>query len=196
MKNLEKNELTNRRQKLLQGLKGNILEIGCGTGVNFPYYSQDCKVYALEPNSYMWEVINKKEKSISKKCEVIPIQSVIEDNDFQINFEHFLFDAIVCTLVLCNVQDLNKTLEFIKKKLKNGGKLILLEHIRSKNSSIGLVQDLIAPIWKITADGCNLNRNTDQHIISLGFQKLEEEYFSKTVQFYCAVWQKPEKVNP
>ena len=61
--------------------------------------------------------------------------------------------------------------------LKPGGKLVVLEHIRSHKPARGRWQDLMNPLWKKVADGCHLNRPTDQLLLASGFELLREEYF-------------------
>jgi SAM-dependent methyltransferase len=70
-------------------------------------------------------------------------------------------DAVVCTLVLCTIPDPARALKNFMRWLKPGGKLLILEHIRSHNPSNGKLQDLLNPMWRKVADGCHLNRPTD-----------------------------------
>ncbi len=187
MRSIEKYELQKRRKKLLNDLSGDILEIGSGTGINFPLYKNDCTVYALEPNVHMWDIANAKKKH---SCTIHPIITNIEEIDEK-EFElPKYFDAIVCTLVLCNVSDTMRTIQWIDQRLKVNGKLIILEHIRSHAKFSAIFQDIIAPTWKFFADGCNINRPTDLLLKDLNYVVKEEEYFSLSIPFYRAILQK------
>ena len=190
MRSLEKKELFRRRRRLLKDLTGSVLEIGSGTGVNFPFYRNGVKVLAVEPNVHMWDIINKKIMQNKYECEIIPAVSSIEKLESEDTIPNSSLDAAVCTLVLCNVPDAEKTLRFIFQKLKKGGKLIMIEHIRSHHSLTSKFQDIAAPAWRILADGCCLNRATDQMPEKIGFTKKEETYFSTVLPFYQAVWER------
>lgn len=190
MKSFEKKELFRRRRRLLKDLTGSVLEIGSGTGVNFPFYKNGVRVFAVEPNPHMWDIIHKKIMQNKYDCEIIPIVSGIETRETEERISDSSLDAAVCTLVLCNVPDVETALRLIFRKLKDGGKLILIEHIRSHHSMTAKIQDLAAPIWKIFADGCCLNRETDRIPETVGFRRKEETYFSTVLPFYQSVWEK------
>jgi hypothetical protein len=67
--------------------------------------------------------------------------------------------------------------------LKPGKKLLILEHIRFHNSSRGKLQDVMNPVWKMVADGCNLNRPTDHLLAESGFGLVWEEHFKIGIPF-------------
>jgi hypothetical protein len=77
------------------------------------------------------------------------------------------------------------------KWLKPGGKLVILEHIRSHHAIRGKFQDLINPVWKKVGDGCNLNRATDRLLADSGFQAIREEHFHFRIPFYEAEYIRP-----
>ena len=175
--------LAERRRALLSGLKGNILEVGAGTGVNFQFYPKDANVLALEPSPFMLKQALEKKKD---NGHIRLLQSFVEDAMIQSES----MDTIVCTLVLCTIPDPKKALQFFYQWLKPGGKLIVLEHIRSPVSWRGSVQDILTPAWKVIGEGCHLNRNTDHMIKQTGFQTLEEDYFSYLFYWYQGIFSK------
>lgn len=184
MENVE-NRIGYRRERLIKGLKGNILEIGSGTGVNFKLYNHYCKVTAIEPSLPMLE-----------KSKLKLVQPYIQMFNYSIEDEELMrlkpeggFDAVVCTLVLCTVPNLEQTLLVIKELLKQNGKLIILEHIHSKHPIKSKFQTIINPIWKKVGEGCNLNRNTDEILNKNGFTVLKESYFKHGLDFYEAVFE-------
>lgn len=173
-------DLSTIRSELLSNLKGDILEIGAGTGVNFQYYSQEAKVTAIEPSEFM---MAKAQYKINKKrIQIIQIGVGEEEHDNL--FEDNSFDAIVCTLVLCTIPKPKKALEQFKRWLRPGGKLIIMEHIKSEKKFNGVLQDVMNPAWRVFGDGCNLNRNTDKLIEEIGFKPLKDGYFKRTLRFY------------
>lgn len=174
-----------RRERLLKELKGHVLEIGSGTGVNFNFYHELCNVTAIEPSLPMLE----KAKLKLTQPNIRIYNYAIGDKDLKKLKPKGGFDAVVCTLVLCTVPNLEKTLLVIKELLKKNGKLIILEHIHSKHPIKSKFQTIINPIWKKVGEGCNLNRNTDEILVKNGFTMLKESYFKHGLDFYEAVFE-------
>jgi len=173
------------RKKLLGNLEGKILDVGSGTGVNFEHFNENANVIAVEPSSYMLE------KSIVKlpqKAKITTHNLGVTDEGLEKIIKPNSLDYIVCTLVLCTIPNHTLALEKFKKWLKPTGKLIILEHIHAKQKPRRLIQNIINPVWKVIGDGCNLNRDTDIIIKSLGFKVIEESYFKRTLRFYQGVF--------
>lgn len=173
-------ELSSLRRELISDLKGNILEIGAGTGINFQFYTPEAKVTAIEPSEFM--LAKAKPKIGTKKIKII--QTGVGEKEHDLLFEENQFDAIVCTLVLCTIPNPEKALQQFKKWLKPTGKLLVMEHIKSEKKFNGVLQGIANPVWKVIGDGCNLNRNTDQLIKNAGFRPLKDGYFKRTLRFY------------
>ena len=79
------------------------------------------------------------------------------------------FDAVVGTLVFCSIPNPAQALSEIRRALKPGGQLFLLEHVRSDHAWLGSTQDFLAPAWLWVTGGCNLNRDTEAIVRSAGF---------------------------
>lgn len=186
MLGIEKRTLSQKRRKIIPDLKGNILEIGSGTGINFPFYDESACVTALEPSEYMWKKAKAKMQSESIKAKIIELKSGIQDPSLEQKIQPHSIDVIVCTLVLCSIPEVANTLHLFQKWLKPGGKLILLEHIHSQDLFYSNLQNILNPVWNFVADGCNLNRNTDKIVKSFGFTPIKEEYFIDILLFYQA----------
>lgn len=186
-KNSEIKELSKRRKALLSDLKGNVLEIGAGTGVNFQYYSKEANVLAIEPSLDMLKQAEEKKKD---KQNIRLLQASVETCYKDKLIQKGSMDAIVCTLVLCTIPDPQKALYHFHKWLKPDGILIVIEHIRSYSPWKGKMQDLVVPFWKVLGQGCHLNRKTDQMIRQAGFEALKDDYFSHHVLWYQGIFRK------
>jgi ubiquinone/menaquinone biosynthesis C-methylase UbiE len=141
------------RRELLSEVSGNILEIGFGTGLNLPYYSNLVeKITAIDNNSGM------KKLALSRiaKSEIDVDYCVL--NGENIALESSSFDAIVTTWTLCSIQQIDRALAEIYRLLKPGGKFFFIEHGLSDEKSIQVWQNRLNPIQNIIADGCHLNR--------------------------------------
>jgi ubiquinone/menaquinone biosynthesis C-methylase UbiE len=154
MSPLERKKFTRIRTELLKGAAGNVLELGSGTGVNFPFYKYAEKVTALEPSRYMID------QSISKlEAATIPIKTVHASAE-ELPFEDETFDTIVGTLVFCTIPHPELAIKEMKRVCKPEGKILLFEHVKMDNPSLAHLQEWLTPFWKKICDGCHLNRDT------------------------------------
>ncbi len=182
MKSLEK-VLTEHRRGLLQKTSGIVLEVGAGTGVNFPLYPKDVEVFAIEPSVPMY-------KRAVKAAENYPNIRV-----FNIGIEAVknypelpkTFDFVTSMLVLCTVPDPQQAAGVYRDVLKSNGQLLVLEHIHATGRFYGKIQNLVNPVWRPLTDGCNLNRRQDWILKKAGFNPLFEDYFSLGTDWYKAV---------
>ena len=183
MGRIEKAFLSAHRQYLLKHTKGNVLEIGAGTGANFSYYPKKIRVIALEPSAAMRE---KAEKNRLENITILPFGVGGEAwRQFQ---QENTINTIVCTLVLCTIPDVKSALKEFKKMLPEGGKLLVIEHIRSTKPGPAILQKIFTPLWKNIAGNCHLDRPTDQWIKEAGFELQEEVYWHGGVPWYRAIY--------
>ncbi|MEH7886739.1 class I SAM-dependent methyltransferase [Bacillus sp. JJ1609] len=174
---LEKRWIAHIRKKIVSGLEGKILEIGTGTGANFPFYSTE-KVRSLdsvEPNPYMLEQAKLKARDTG-----IPVhfhQGVAES----LPFNDGEFDTVVATLVLCSVQDPQTVFKEIRRVCKKGGRIVLFEHVRTESASLAVLQDVLTPAWKRLCDGCHLNRDTGRYMKESGIMVVKEKKYLKGI---------------
>lgn len=177
MRPLEKRWIAHIRKKIVSGLEGKILEIGAGTGANFPFYSLE-KVSSLdtiEPNPYMLELA--KQKAIDAGISVHLHQGMAES----LPFKDGEFDTVVATLVLCSVEDPHKVFQEIRRVCKNGGRIVLFEHVRTESATLAALQDVLTPAWKRLCDGCHLNRDTGRYMRESGINVVKEKKYLKGI---------------
>ncbi len=156
------------RDKVVSSASGRVLEIGCGTGASFPYYSKDVQVVATEPDAYMLKRAQRhlEERAITN----VELHRAAAE---EIPFEDGSFDTVVSCWVFCHISDGTlQALSEIRRLLKPGGELHFLEHVRNDDSRVwSAVQALVNPVWRrMLGAGCNLNRRTQQAIIDAGFE--------------------------
>ncbi|AJD89763.1 type 11 methyltransferase [Jeotgalibacillus malaysiensis] len=152
------------RKNLLSPVKGNVLEIGFGTGANFPFYRDAAYVEAIEPNAEMIEQAAAKIKKAS-----VPIQTYQAKAE-QLPFPDQSFDAITGTLVFCTIPDPIKALEEIKRVSKPDATFHFFEHVKVDQQTAAKAQELLTPAWKAVCDGCHLDRPTIQLFEEAGFK--------------------------
>lgn len=166
-------EMTDKRkQSLFSNLSGRVLEIGPGAGANLEYFSDEVSWIGLEPNPYMQNYLKEKAEELGKSVEIIAGEAE------NIPLENETVDAVVSTLVLCSVDDLQKSLFEIKRVLKPGGRFLFIEHVAAgKGTFLRKTQHWIKPIWKTIADGCRPDRETRRAIERAGFDEVTIEHF-------------------
>ena len=147
--------LADRRHELLGGARGRVLEIGAGTGLNLRHYPPSVEeVVFTEPEEPMARRLEQKLAGEALKASVVraPAEALPFPDDS--------FDTAVATLVLCTVEDPERTLSEIARVLRPGGQFLFLEHVRSDEEKLARWQDRLLPLWKRIGHGCNCNRRT------------------------------------
>lgn len=154
----ERRGLARERARLLGTLRGHVLEIGAGTGLNVPHYPPEVDVVYTEPDPHMAARLRKRGVD------------VVEAGAESLPFEDGAFDFVVSTLVLCTVPDVTATLAEVRRVLKPGGSLVLIEHVRAaEGSSLERWQDRLHGPWKAFACGCHCNRDLRSSLAAAGF---------------------------
>lgn len=157
------------RKELFEKIEGKkILEVGVGTGKNLEFYSTDKEVTGIDFSEKMLE----KAKNKSKDIDHVTLMEMDAEN---MTFEDNTFDTVVTSCVFCSVPDPVKGLKEIRRVCKNGGKVIMLEHMRSNKPVVGKIMDRInfipLHIW-----GANINRQTLKNLQEAGFNKEDTTY--------------------
>jgi ubiquinone/menaquinone biosynthesis C-methylase UbiE len=155
-----------RRDELLAGLSGRVLEIGAGNGINFGHYPPSVEeVVAIEPESYM------RARAQSAAARAPVAVSVHEGVAEELGLDDASFDATVACLVLCTVRDEAQTLAELRRVLKPGGELRFFEHVRGGHTK-ARVQRLAdgSGIWPLLGGGCHCGRDTVGAIETAGFR--------------------------
>lgn len=152
-----------RRATLLSGARGEVLEIGGGTGANLPYYRDVEQLTISEPDPFMRE-------KLWPKLENARIPVEISDAGAEaLPFSDGSFDTVVSTLVLCTVPDELAALREVRRVLRPGGRLLFIEHVRGEGRAARW-QDRVTPLWRRLAAGCHPNRDTVAALRTAGFR--------------------------
>jgi SAM-dependent methyltransferase len=159
----EPESLRRLRAANLADLTGRVLEVGAGTGTNFAHYPAGVtEVIAIEPERRLAEVA--REAAASAPVPVIVSTAAIEE------FEAIeSFDAVVCSLVLCSVDDPDAVVRQLYSILKPGGELRYLEHVAGVGVRAALQKVADATVWPRLLGNCHTHRNTEASIAAAGF---------------------------
>lgn len=152
------------RARIVQGLRGEVLELGFGSGLNLPYMPREVsRVQAIDPSGTA-------RKLARKRLEASPIPVVFSGLDGQcLELPSASVDAVLTTFTLCTIPDLSRALSEAKRVLRPGGVLHFLEHGRSPEPSTARWQDRLTPFQRRFAGGCHLNRDMAAIVRDAGF---------------------------
>ncbi|NJP38582.1 methyltransferase domain-containing protein [Alkalicoccus luteus] len=165
--------LKDLRERLVGQADGRVLEVGSGTGLNFPYYVPGLQVTALEPDDGL------RNKSLSRMLRADAAIRVVAGEAEMLPFETDSFDTVVCTLVLCTVESQEEAIREIKRVLKPEGTLLLLEHVLPEDRTRKEWFMRAAPAWEKMCGGCRLDRPTGRMLCSHGFRPVVMRTFAK-----------------
>jgi ubiquinone/menaquinone biosynthesis C-methylase UbiE len=155
------------RRELLSQASGRVLELGAGTGHNLDHYTDAVTDLVMtEPDPYMASRLRDR---VAHGASAIPAVEVVEAPAEDLPFDDGSFDTVVATLVFCTVEDPPRALAEARRVLVEGGKLLYLEHVRSRRPGLARWQDWLERPWGFVGAGCHPNRATDQLLPSAGF---------------------------
>lgn len=154
------------RAELLGGLRGDVIEVGAGTGANLRHYGSGVSRLVLaEPDRHMRRRLQRTLAGARAPVELI--DSPAE----RLPLPDASFDAVVCTLVLCSVNDPDQALAEYQRVLRPGGQLVFIEHVAAHDNPGRLRwQRRVEPLWKRAFGNCHLTRDTAAAIERAGFE--------------------------
>jgi ubiquinone/menaquinone biosynthesis C-methylase UbiE len=158
-------EITRLRAAWIPQARGDVLEIGMGSGMNLPFYSSEVKrVFGVDPSLELQRMARERAASLP-----VNVEFLSQSAEDPIPLPNESVDTIVMTWTLCSIPNAPKALEKMKRVLKPGGQLIFVEHGRAPDRGVAVWQDRLNPTWKRIGGGCNLNRQVDELLIEAGF---------------------------
>ena len=154
-----------QRRRLLPQAEGVVLEPGVGTGLNLPLYDRTRvkAVIGIDPSAPYLELAQGRAERAPVPVELIrgmAEELPLEDNSV---------DTVVLTFTGCSIPDVDAALSEFRRVLKPSGRILLCEHGRAQEPRVRRVQDLLNPLWRPLAGGCNLNRDIAQRLRTAGF---------------------------
>lgn len=158
-------ELRAFRDELLAGLRGRVVEVGAGSGANFPHYPPEvAEVVAVEPEPYLRE-------QARAAAAAAPMRVTVLDGIADaLPLEDGSCEAAVACVVLCSVPDQASALAELRRVLKPGGELRFLEHVRASTPAMARTQRLVdRTFWPHAFGGCHTARDTVAAIAASGF---------------------------
>jgi ubiquinone/menaquinone biosynthesis C-methylase UbiE len=151
------------RQRVIGLAEGRVLEIGLGSGLNLPFYTNRVKeVLGLEPHPKLLAMASEKSAPVSA--------NLIEGSAESIPLDTGSIDTVVTTWTLCSIPDVGTALGEMRRILKPAGQLLLVEHGLAPEEKIRKWQHRLTPIWMRLAGGCHLDRPIADLVRDSGFR--------------------------
>lgn len=160
----ERSGMRELRRRVLSEARGAVLEVGAGTGLNLPAYPSAVTGLTLaDPEPSMVERLRR----VAADDPRAPV--VVQAGAEELPFPDASFDTVVSTLVLCTVTDPDRSLAEVRRVLRPGGTLLLIEHVRSDAPRLARWQDGLHRPWRAFGYGCHCNRDTLGSLAGAGF---------------------------
>lgn len=151
------------RRRIIPWAKGEVLEIGCGTGANFPLYEEIASLTAIEPDPHMRARAERAARGVAFP---VDIQS---QNAMALDFEDASFDSVVASFVLCTIPDPERAAREMFRVLRPDGLLIFAEHVCAEGRGVHRFQHRVTPLWSRLAGGCRLDNDAIGQLHGAGF---------------------------
>ena len=160
------------RKDVLQDVRGNVLEIGFGTGLNLPHYPTQVEhitTVDVNPGMNLWARKRIEASKLEVDVKILSSESLpLADSSF---------DSVVSTWTLCSIEMVEQALAEVYRVLKPGGKFFFLEHGLHPDPDVQKWQNRFNRFQNIIADGCNINRPIDALVKMQEYASIEIRNF-------------------
>lgn len=163
MRAADRRGLTAWRRRVVAGLRGCVLEIGAGTGLEFEHYEPGAAVVAIEPDLGMISRAVERQRRSGAS-----ITLVVADAR-ALPFADATFDTVVAVLAFCTIPQPEEAAGELRRVVRPSGHVRLLEHVRARHRIVAWTQVCLTPIWSRVAGGCHLARSTAETLRAAGF---------------------------
>jgi ubiquinone/menaquinone biosynthesis C-methylase UbiE len=164
---------TEERKKALAEVTGTVLEVGFGSGHNLPWYPAAVRrLVAIDPSREGAKLARKRIAKARFPVEFLPIGAE------HIAAPDHSFDSVVSTFTLCTISNPVAALEQMRRVLRPGGKLFIVEHGLTQDPKVQRWQQRMNKLHNIVFGGCNTNRDIRALVSQAGFE------FDRVDQYY------------
>jgi ubiquinone/menaquinone biosynthesis C-methylase UbiE len=160
------------RARVCAGLRGDVVEIGFGSGLNVPHYPEGVTgVWAVEPSSVARRLAERR-----VAASPVPVRFAGLDGE-RLDLPDARFDCALSTMTLCTIPDVGAALRELRRVLVPGGRFHFAEHGHSPEPKVARRQRRFEPVQKRLAGGCHLTRDVPALVVDAGFDIAELDTF-------------------
>ncbi len=170
---MQQAQLEKYRREVVGAAIGRVLEVGVGSGLNFPQYSEQVEiVFGIDPSPRLLAIARRRAAAAGVQADLMLGSATA------IPLADSTVDTVVMTWTLCSIPDPLAALREMRRVLKPSGQLLFVEHGLSPEPAVDRWQRRLTPMWRPIAGGCHLDRKVDDLIRSAGFEmnELRTEY--------------------
>jgi ubiquinone/menaquinone biosynthesis C-methylase UbiE len=170
---MRQHQLQKYRREVVTAASGRVLEIGVGSGLNFPLYGKQVEiVFGIDPSPRLLAIARRRAATAGIRAELL------QGSATAIPLADNTVDTIVMTWTLCSITDPLAALREMRRVLAPSGRLLFVEHGLSPEPRVERWQRRLTPVWRHIAGGCHLDRKIDDLVRSAGFDltELRTEY--------------------
>jgi ubiquinone/menaquinone biosynthesis C-methylase UbiE len=150
--------------------RGEVLEVAIGTGRNLAFYPEGVRLTGIDLSPTMLQLARDRARELG-------IEVDLREGDAQdLPFPDESFDTVVCTLSLCNIPDARKAVAEMKRVLRPGGRLLLLDHVRAASGVVRAFQRVLEVVT-VRLEGEHLLRRPLDHVRAEGFRIEEQQRY-------------------
>jgi SAM-dependent methyltransferase len=181
-----------QRRRVCDGLAGEVVEIGFGSGLNVPFYPPAVtRVAAVEPADVGWRLAGKRVRATT-----IPVERAGLDGQL-LPFADARFDAALSTWTMCTIPDVRAALRELRRVLKPGAQLHFVEHGLAPDARVQAWQHRMEPLQKRLFGGCHLTRPVVDLLTAAGFEIVElDTYYEQGSPKYAGANSRGVAVSP
>ncbi|ABG03101.1 phosphatidylethanolamine N-methyltransferase / phosphatidyl-N-methylethanolamine N-methyltransferase [Rubrobacter xylanophilus DSM 9941] len=151
---------------------GEVLEVAVGTGLNLPLYPEGVRLTGIDISPAMLARARERAAALGRKA------ALVEGDAQALPFPDASFDTVVCTLSLCSIPDDRRAVAEMKRVLRPGGRLLLLDHVRSSSRFWRALQRALDPLF-VRLAGDHLLRRPLEHVVAEGLRVERAERYAK-----------------
>lgn len=151
-----------------QRARGDVLEVAIGTGLNLPSYDAELKVTGVDLSPAMLDIARRRAADLGRRVDLR------EGDAHHLPFDDASFDTAVCTFSLCNIPDPHQAVGEMRRVLRPGGSLVLVDHVRSTSTPIYWLQKAIEKV-SVRLDGDHMTRRPADIVEQLDFDVVERD---------------------
>lgn len=165
-------EFAKYRSRATEGLSGEVLEVGFGSGLNLPWYPPEVvKVLAVDPATEGRALAAERLAAFGAPVEFVGLDGA------DLPLDDASVDHVLSTMTLCTIPDVARALAEIRRVLRPGGQFHFLEHGRSDDPKVVAWQDRLTPLQRKVFGGCHLNRPIDRLVEDSGLERVRLDRF-------------------